>query len=201
MNLAARAGRWSAAHWKTATLAWIGLVVAAIVAGSAIGTRSLTTAEAAQGDTARAETMLARAGFRTPAGESILVRGQAAAPGDPTFRATVRDLLAALRPLPQVERIRSGAVSKDGRSELVSFDVAGNPDSADTRIQPVLDAVAGVQRAHPSFTIAEVGMASANHAANQVIEQDLSRAERLSVPITFLILLIAFGAFVAAGIP
>ncbi|MGZ4384950.1 MAG: MMPL family transporter, partial [Gaiellaceae bacterium] len=201
MNLAARAGRWSAAHWKTATLAWIGLVVAAIVAGSAIGTRSLTTAEAAQGDTARAETMLARAGFRTPAGESILVRGQAAAPGDPTFRATVRDLLAALRPLPQVERIRSGALSKDGRSELVSFDVAGNPDSADTRIQPVLDAVAGVQRAHPSFTIAEVGMASANRAANQVIEQDLSRAERLSVPITFLILLIAFGAFVAAGIP
>ncbi|MGZ4398614.1 MAG: MMPL family transporter [Gaiellaceae bacterium] len=201
MNLAARAGRWSAAHWKTATLAWIGLVVAAIVAGSAIGTRSLTTAEAAQGDTARAETMLARAGFRTPAGESVLVRGQAAAPGDPAFRATVRDLLAALRPLPQVERIRSGALSKDGRSELVSFDVAGNPDSADTRIQPVLDAVAGVQRAHPSFTIAEVGMASANHAANQVIEQDLSRAERLSVPITFLILLIAFGAFVAAGIP
>ena len=40
MNLAERAGRWSAAHWKTATLLWLAFVVAAIAVGTAVGTRS-----------------------------------------------------------------------------------------------------------------------------------------------------------------
>jgi DNA-binding NarL/FixJ family response regulator len=33
-NIAARAGRWSAAHWKTATFGWLGLVVLAVALGS-----------------------------------------------------------------------------------------------------------------------------------------------------------------------
>src|SRR5581483_1925994 len=37
-NLAARAGRWSAAHWKTATLLWIAFVVVAVLIGRAAGT-------------------------------------------------------------------------------------------------------------------------------------------------------------------
>ena len=92
-------------------------------------------------------------------------------------------------------------MSKDGPSELVGFDVAGKADDADTRIQPVLDRVAAVQRAHPGFTLQEVGDASANHAANDVIDADLHHAELTSVPVTFVILLLAFGAFVAAGLP
>ncbi len=202
MGIAERAGRWSAAHWKTATAGWVVLVVAAIATGSLVGTRSLTAAEQTPGDSARAETILAQEGFQTPAGESVLVRSRSgAAAATPAFRATVRDLAATLRRLPQVKRLRTGTVSKDGRAELVTFDISGSADTADTRVQPVLDAVGAVERAHPSFTLAEMGYASGNHAANEVIDQDLSRAERLSVPITFLILLLAFGAFVAAGIP
>lgn len=53
-NLAARAGRWSAAHWKTATLAWVAFVVVAVVAGRAVGTVKLTDAEQGTGETARA---------------------------------------------------------------------------------------------------------------------------------------------------
>ena len=30
LNLAAEAGRWSAAHWKTATFGWLGFVVVAV---------------------------------------------------------------------------------------------------------------------------------------------------------------------------
>ena len=201
MNIAARAGRWSAAHWKTATLAWLAFVAVALAAGSTVGTKSLTNAEQAQDGSARAETILARAGFEPPASEGVLVRSSAARPGDPAFAATVRDLVAALHRMPQVARLTGLDRSRDGRSELVSFDVAGTPDSADTRIQPVLDRVAAIERAHPGFTLSEVGDASANHAANGVIEQDLRRAEVTSVPVTFAILLFAFGAFVAAGLP
>ena len=67
--------------------------------------------------------------------------------------------------------------------------------------QPVLDAVARVQTAHPAFTVAELGDASANRALNAPVGKDFSRAEKLSIPLTFVILLLAFGAFVAAGIP
>src|ERR671932_373532 len=76
-----------------------------------------------------------------------------------------------------------------------------NQDTAGKRVQPLLDAVAGVQKANPDFTVAEFGMASAMHELSKTIDKDFQKAEKLSVPITFLILLIAFGAFVAAGVP
>ncbi|MGH2935108.1 MAG: MMPL family transporter [Gaiellaceae bacterium] len=201
MNIAARAGAWSAAHWKTATLGWLVFVAAALVLGSTVGTRTLTNAEQSQGGSARAEAILARAGFVPPAAEGVLLHSASARPGDPAFEATTAELVSALRRMPEVGRVKRTVVSKDGRSELVSFDVAGKPDTADTRIQPVLDRVAAVQRAHPAFTLQEIGDASANRAANDVIAQDLKKAEITSVPVTFAILLFAFGAFVAAGLP
>jgi RND superfamily putative drug exporter len=55
----------------------------------------------------------------------------------------------------------------------------------------VLDRVAALQRAHPSFTVAEFGFASANHVLNDTLGKDFQKAETLSLPITFLILLLA----------
>ena len=37
-NLAARMGRWSAAHWKTATFGWLAFVVVAFALGGMVGT-------------------------------------------------------------------------------------------------------------------------------------------------------------------
>ena len=201
MNVAERAGRWSAAHWKTAVFGWLAFVVAAVAIGSAVGTRQLTGAEEAVGPSAKAERMLAAAGFETPAGESVLVQSRAARPGERRYDQTVGSLVHSLRRLPQVEDVRGPDVSRDGRSELVTFSIRGNPDTSADRVQPALDAVAAVQRAHPGFTLQEVGEASGNKAANDVIDQDLRHAELTSVPVTFAILLLAFGAFVAAGLP
>ena len=61
MNIAARAGRWSAAHWKTATFGWLALVIATIVIGSASGTVMITNAEDGVGESARATATLDRA--------------------------------------------------------------------------------------------------------------------------------------------
>jgi uncharacterized membrane protein YdfJ with MMPL/SSD domain len=197
MHVAERAARWSAAHWKTATLGWLAFVVAAVLAGSAIGTRSLTLVESSQGDSARAEAILADGGFSTPAGEAVLVHGSTAA----DRRAAAADLSAALGRVPAVARVLPPALSHDRRSELVGFELRGNPDTAEDRVAPVLAAVAAVQRAHGDVALDEFGTASANRALNDLVDRDLQRAERLSVPVTFLILLLAFGAFVAAGVP
>src|SRR5919197_1096205 len=203
-NLAARAGRWSARHWKTATALWLVLVVAAVAAGRLAGTQKLTTAEQSTGETARAEQILADAGFATPAGESVLVRSQALTVDDRAFGATVRAVTGTLRSLPQVKTLHAGGVgetSRDGHAQLIQFDLKGKADTAYKRVAPVLAAVPGLQRAHPSFTIADFGLASSTKALNDTLGRDFSRAERLSLPVTFLILLVAFGAFVAAGVP
>src|SRR5919201_1983512 len=204
LNLAARAGRWSAEHWKTATAIWIVVVLVAIAAGRMAGTHKLSDAEQATGETARAEHILASAGFSTPASESVLVKSASSTAGDPAFRSAVGSVMAKLRTMPPVKNLRTGAageISKDRHAQLVEFDMKCKADSADKRVQPLLDAVSGLQRAHPDFTIAEFGMASANHELNDTIQKDFQHAESLSVPVTFLILLIAFGAFVAAGVP
>ena len=40
-NLAARAGRWSARHWKTAVFGWLAFVLVAFYLGMVVGTNSL----------------------------------------------------------------------------------------------------------------------------------------------------------------
>jgi RND superfamily putative drug exporter len=205
-NLAARAGRWSADHWKTATALWILVVVVAVVAGSMAGTHKLSSSEQSTGETARAEAILANAGFTTPATESVLVQSRSKTADDPAFRTTVAAVLAKLETMPQIRpgTLRTGGageISRDRRSQLIEFDMKGKLDTADKRVAPLQAAVATLQEQHPEFTVAEFGVASATHDLNDTVGKDFQKAEKLSLPITFLILLFAFGSFVAAGIP
>ena len=55
--------------------------------------------------------------------------------------------------------------------------------------------------AQPDLRIAEVGDASLDVAIGDQVSSDFSRAEKLSLPITLVILLLTFGALIAAGVP
>ena len=68
-------------------------------------------------------------------------------------------------------------------------------------VQPILDAVAAEENAHPGFKIEEFGLASSQHVLNKTVGNDFRKAEQLTVPITLVILLFAFGALVAALLP
>ena len=201
LNLTGRAARWSAAHWKTAALAWIAFVVIAIAAGSAVGKVGLRNSEQSTGEAARAESVLQDAGFKQHAGESVLVQNRHATASDPAFAATVRRVVERLRARHQVTDLRAPVTSTDGHSVLVDFSIRGDASSAADRVQPVLNTVANLQRGSPGYTIVESGDASGQHQISDKMNSDLQKAEQLSLPITFLILLFAFGAFVAAGIP
>ena len=207
-NLAERAGRWSAAHWKTATFGWLAFVAVAFVLGNALGRGEAHRTEQATGQSARAEQILNTAGFPDHAGETVLVQSHTETVSDPAFRQTVNRVVSKLETLPTVRDVRSplahgreGQLSADRHSALVEFSISGSSDTADTRVQPVLNEVAKLQQASPGFVVTEFGDASANHELSKAIDKDLSRAEQLSVPVTFLVLLFAFGAFVAAGMP
>src|SRR5262249_43691455 len=100
-----------------------------------------------------------------------------------------------------VRNVRRGAIAKNGRAALVEFDIRGDEDKAVDKIAPVLDRVAAAQRAHPGFVIGEFGDASAQKSVERAYLDDLAKAGELSLPITLAILVLTFGALVAAGIP
>jgi RND superfamily putative drug exporter len=83
----------------------------------------------------------------------------------------------------------------------VTFKVPGDADQVAKRIDASLAATAAAQRAHPDLRVEQFGGASADKALSKASDADFQRAETLSLPITLLILLIAFGALVAAGLP
>src|SRR5262249_30418131 len=95
----------------------------------------------------------------------------------------------------------AGQVAHDGHAALVQFAIAGDEDKAKDKVQPFLDRVAAVQKDHAGFKVEEFGEASANHILDKTVGKDFQRAEYSSLPVTLVILLLAFGALVAAGLP
>jgi uncharacterized membrane protein YdfJ with MMPL/SSD domain len=203
-NLAARAGRWSAQHRKTAILGWLAFVVAAVMIGGSIGTDTRSQDEAGPGESGRADETLSDA-FGDEVSESVLVQSDDLTAGEPEFRAAVNDAMAAVSAEDGVREVRSpyrtGEISEDGHSALVSFELAGNLDEAGDRVDPVLSAVGQVDERYGDIRVEQFGDASADKAISDSFEEDFQRAESLSLPITLAILIVAFGALVAAGIP
>jgi uncharacterized membrane protein YdfJ with MMPL/SSD domain len=208
VNIAARAARWSAANWKKATFGWLAFVVIAAALGHAVGIVQLAQSEQGSGGSARAVATLQHADIDQSANEAVLVHSDALTVGDPRFVQLVERVAGRARRMAQVEDVRSplapgngGQISKDRHSVLIQFAIRGDSETAKNRVAPVMSMVATAQRQNPAFTVAELGDASAERAIGQASSEGLSRAAELSLPITFLILLVAFGAFVAAGIP
>jgi uncharacterized membrane protein YdfJ with MMPL/SSD domain len=199
-NLAARMGRWSAAHWKTATFGWLAFVVVAFALGGAVGTKTIDPDEPGPGESGRMDQILDE-GFEQPAGESVLIQSERLQTNDPAFRAAIDDVVTGISLLDAVQHVRRGQISKDGRTALVDFEIRGDPDDAVDKVDPVLGRVAELQQAHPGFFIGEFGDASSVDALNTAYGDDLGKAGLLSLPITLVLLVIAFGALVAAGIP
>ena len=206
-NLAARMGRWSAAHWKTATLGWLAFVLVAFGLGGAIGMKSIDDNAPGPGESGRMDRIL-DAGFQQPAGENVLVQSTTLRTSDPAFRAAITDVVAKLSKLADVQNVRSpldsrntGQIAPNGHAALVEFEIRGDPDKAVDKIRPVLDTVDELQAAHPAVFVGEFGDASKIDAVVTAYGDDLAKAGLLSLPVTLIILVLAFGALVAAGIP
>ncbi len=206
-NLAARMGRWSARHRKTAIAGWLAFVAVAFVVGAMVGTKSLVWETALPGESGRAERILYE-DFRPPAPEAVLIQSETTSADDEAFAAAIEDVVAGLGSLPDVVNLRSpldrenpGQISPDRRSALVSFQVRGDPDDASGKIGPILDRVESLQAAHPGLYIAQFGDVSSNEEVMDAFKGDLEKAGMFSLPLTLAILVVAIGALVAAGIP
>jgi len=208
-NIAGSLARWSARHRATAILGWLAFVVVVTVAGSSIGTTMLKDSEIGSGDSQKAEQIIENAGFPDRVGELVLIQstnGQTADSAE--FKQAVSDVSAAVEATGEVRNIVSpydpdsgGAISADRTAALVSFEMTGDPDTAADRVGTVLDAVETVQAEHADLFIAQTGGASIEAAIGDSLDQDFNRLGMLSIPLTLGILLVAFGALVAALLP
>ncbi|MFE1449326.1 MMPL family transporter [Streptomyces olivaceoviridis] len=206
-GLAARAGGWSARHRWAAVGIWVVFVVLAMGLGSAAGRVDVNESDQLKGETHTAATIIEDAGIKEPAGETVLIQSAdgAVQATSPQFRAAVADVVEAVEGTGQVTGVTSPydthTVSRDGRSALVRFDVRGDAETAADRIEPVLKAVAGVQKDHDALRIEEIGGASMQKQYKDAFGDDFQQAEYSAVPVALGILLIAFGALVAALLP
>ena len=207
-NLAGRVGGWAAANPKDAIFGWIAFVAIAVALGAHFGTKPMPQRESTTGESARADQILSRVGLRPPIEEAVLVQiTRLHTPTVELYKA-VRDATDKLQSIDDVRKLRSpldprnpNLIAWDLRSALITFRVRGNPDQAAKRMEPILTTVAKVQKRHPKVYVAEFGKASSDHALEKSIGKDFKRAEISTVPLTIAILLIAFGAMVAAGLP
>jgi putative drug exporter of the RND superfamily len=197
-----RIARWSAEHpWRAITL-WIVLVAACLVAGNASGLRSVSDVDTLSGQAAHAERTIQDSHLEQPATEDVLVSARDGGAFDlAAAQAAAQDVSHRLAGLTQVASVAPPVVAHDGKAVLVAATLAGDPTTAQDHVQPLLDATAAAQKAHPQLRVEEVGSASLNGAINDQVNSDLSTAATFSLPVTLAILLVAFGALLAAGVP
>jgi RND superfamily putative drug exporter len=207
-NLAARMGSWSARHRKAAIFGWLAFVTAAFVLGGLTGTKRLSDADTQSGESHRAAKIIAGVGLDRGDAESVLVQSRTQTARTPEFRAAISAVLRALASTSGVSDLRSpyvhpDQIAGDGHSALIRFRFGAKPDplGRPMAIERVVAAVDRAARSQPEFFIGEFGDASANKALDDSTGRDFHRAEYLSIPVSLAILLFAFGALVAAGIP
>ncbi|MFG3049900.1 MMPL family transporter [Kitasatospora sp. NPDC048239] len=198
-------GAWSARHRKTAVFGWLLFVVLAAFLGGMHGSNEVKESEAMPGQVSRAAKILDEAGLKSPAGETVLVQSATLTSDAPAFRAAVEQVVTGVKATGKASDVRSPydtrAVSADGRSALVQLTVTGEREEALKNVPAVLDAVAQVQKQHPDLTVVELGDASSGKWIEEQFSNDFARAEWTAVPLALGILLVAFGALVAAVLP
>ncbi|MFF4897911.1 MMPL family transporter [Streptomyces sp. NPDC001068] len=195
-----RMARWSATHPWRAVCAWVLFVALCAGAGSVVGTRTSDTG-LATGEALRAARMEDGAGLTAPAVENVLITARSGALDRPSAQRAASDVRARLERLPQVTEVAEPVAARDGSALLVRATMAGTADDAGANVRPLLDATDATGGAYPALRVEEVGDASMSAALDTRLDGDFHKAELVSIPVTLAILLVAFGALLAAGVP
>lgn len=138
---------------------------------------------------------------------SLIFKSDTMVASDPAFKDAVTAALAPIQTDPRITSIFSpynatspqaaqALTSKDGHEALVSVDLKSSGRQAwrdynDLRAKVKSD----------TLSITGTGFAPINQAFNTTLENDLQRAEDVSLPVTLLLLIIIFATLIAAGLP
>ncbi|WP_328525916.1 MMPL family transporter [Kribbella sp. NBC_00359] len=200
-SVTVRVARWSAVHpWRAIGL-WLLLVVVAVGMSVAIPKQQTQSKDEWVGQSGQAAELIEKAGLGDRPTETVLLTD----PDGPLDKAAattaITQLQQKLKALDPVQAVGQPVWSDNGKAALVPIELKGTADDAADSIDTVVAATADVQKANPGLTIGQAGNASVDAGVWKQVGSDLAKAEKLSLPITFALMLIAFGALIAAGIP
>ena len=209
-NIAARMGRWSAGHWKTAVFGWLAFVVASFVIGGAVGTKYLEDSDLAVGEAGTAAKII-ESGFPNAddeQGEIVLIQSKTHTADDPAFKAVIEDVAKTVDGFRQAREIdtplepgHADLVSDDRHSVMVQYQPLGTYDEAALYIDDINDAIEQTAATHQGFSVDEIGSVTTTKATDAAFAGMLKTAGMIAIPLTLVILLLVFGSAVAALVP
>jgi RND superfamily putative drug exporter len=199
--LTVRLARWSATHpWRAMTL-WALFVAICFALGNLAGFQKTTSHDDAIGEAGRAGLIAEQAHFNDPATENVLITARSGSLDQAAAKSAAEDTMTRMRAQQGVTKVDGPIQAKNGQALLVTVTMAGDAKTADARVQPLRDVTAAVAKDHQTVRVEQTGGASIDKALNETIGNDFKKAELLSLPATLLILVVAFGALIAAGVP
>ncbi len=206
--------------WVTIAIWAAIVVVAAVVVVVFNGTFSASEAFLTNPESKQAGTLIDE---RMPGGnadtELVVMRSAEKTVDDPEFEAAVQEMttdLTALGPSNvamvltyyQVQALlgdetAAKLVSEDLRTTIIPVTLPGDANTAGVRVGPVYDLVQqrAAELTSAGFTVAMTGNATWEYEAHPLSERDLRRGEAIGIPIAVVVLVIVFGAVVAAAVP
>jgi RND superfamily putative drug exporter len=214
-----RVATWSARHrWPVAVLWFVftfGLLGVSLAMG---GTRTLPQMDdgVPRTESAIADQLFASAGQSAPHEDIYIVaRASGLKATDEAFKAQVGDMTARLRATkdasgeaaltqildPFAAPPEAGLISADGTSVRLVGSIEGSSDVVAAKTDALRPVLAAIAAAHPDFEVHALNNTLINQDVERLVNDDLDGSLRLTLPATFLILLLAFGAAVAAAVP
>src|SRR6266540_602377 len=136
----------------------------------------------------------------------LVMHSDSVAAQDPPFRQTFDAVRSALGRAPGVGAVSDAyasperSISRDGHTLWATVGLTDNQDEALHHADDLNAAVARASRGRPLQALL-TGAAPFYSVFSQTTTHDLERAEKVALPISLLILILAFGSLVAAGMP
>ncbi|MFD8497490.1 MMPL family transporter [Amycolatopsis sp. NPDC059657] len=188
--MAERVVGWSVRHRTLAIAGWLAFVALSLLASALIPGEKASGAD--PGESGRAKVALSTQHGSELLRENVLIQ--------PMSDAAANDLLATL-PRDAVTDVSGPLISADGRSGLVTFGLRNPDEQVKVHLKAATDAVTQVAARHPGVRLAQAGDLSLSGVVDKAVSVDLERSGLFSLPVTLLILVVVFGALVAASVP
>jgi putative drug exporter of the RND superfamily len=192
----------AARRWRTLLGALAVLAGAVLLLGA--GMRSTGEDDQLVGDSRLAQKAVSAADFGERPTENVVIGPRSGRLGADRAARLGRELSSAYTGLPTVAEVGRATLSPDRTTLLVPVVLKADTDddeAVDAAVRPVLAATAKLSAAHPDLEISQIGPGSIDVQVGEKLDADFHRAELISLPVTLAVLLIAFGAVVAAGVP
>ncbi len=197
-----RAARWSATHPWRAMLLWLVFVTAAVATASAVPVQELDDSDTRIGQSGVADEIITEAGLQEPMAENVLITSADGELDRGSAEAAAAEVRREMSQLPEVGDVGKPVWSEDGAAVLVPMQLTTDDEvKAEDDVEALLDVTDEVQAQYPDLVVEQGGDASLNVAIWEQVGDDLAASEKLSLPIAFGIMLLAFAALIAAAIP